>query len=123
MLTSHGKRSTERARILLDEIEAIRDEIGSEPLEFHGDYRLAALNHYHAVLPKAFQGIEVYENYPMFQEFGIEPKVDFKFDSYDNAAKKVARSSESKLNRISGLLFKTTFRPEGFSQSKRVGYF
>ena len=47
---------------------------------------------YPAVMPKAFQGIEVCIAHPIFETFGISPRVDCFFDSYDVAIEKMLRS-------------------------------
>lgn len=44
--------------------------------------------------PKAFQGIEVCENYPQLKKFGVRSQVSFIFDSYDVAVSRI-QSSES----------------------------
>lgn len=50
------------------------------------------LNSYPAVMPKAFQGIEVCETHPVFKTFGIEPRPDCYFDSYGVAVQKILNS-------------------------------
>lgn len=45
--------------------------------------RIKALNSYTAVLPKAFQGIDLCISHPMFEKFEITPKANTLTDSYD----------------------------------------
>ncbi len=45
-----------------------------------------------AVLPKAFQGIEICEDHPVFERFGIQPHTECLVDSYEVAVEKVACS-------------------------------
>src|SRR5262249_44916240 len=55
--------------------------------------QLSALSDFPAVLPKSFQGIDVCERHPVFDRFGIEPRVDCLIDSYELALAKVACST------------------------------
>jgi DNA-binding transcriptional LysR family regulator len=52
--------------------------------------RFAELSQLGAVLPKAFQGVEVCERHPMFEKFRIRVNPDCLMDSYEVAAAKVA---------------------------------
>lgn len=45
--------------------------------------RIAALSNYPAVLPKAYQGIDVCIGHPMFEKHGLVPKAMTLTDSYD----------------------------------------
>lgn len=178
-LTAHGKLLMERAKRLIQQADAIREEVQSDDVELRGHYRIAGthvlsaefltpawarvqkensrltseifslrssqvvsgvasgefdfgicfspqphpdleskplragqllvavrkghpltkrrwmehINEFTAVLPKAFQGIEVCERHPMFDKFGIKPKADALFDNYEVGATKVAESN------------------------------
>jgi LysR family cyn operon transcriptional activator len=48
--------------------------------------RINALNKLPAVLPKVFEGIEVCEDHPIFDKYGLTPKIQLAFDNYDVAA-------------------------------------
>ncbi len=52
----------------------------------------AQLSSYPAVLPKAFQGIEICERHPVFSQYGIQPQPDCLFDNYEVAIEKVIHS-------------------------------
>jgi DNA-binding transcriptional LysR family regulator len=54
-------------------------------MKLKAESRIKALNEYPAVLPKAFQGIELCTSHPMFEKFGLKPKVRTATDSYDIA--------------------------------------
>ncbi len=54
--------------------------------------QIAALSQYPAVLPKAFQGVDVCESHPVFEKFGIKVRPDCLIDSYEVALKKVGGS-------------------------------
>lgn len=55
--------------------------------------RISQLSQYTAVLPKAFQGVDVCERHPMFEKFGIKLKIDLLFDAYEIGMNKVAQST------------------------------
>ncbi len=55
--------------------------------------RYAMLSDLPAVMPKAFQGVDVCERHPMFEKFKIIVKPKCLFDSYEVAMKQVALSS------------------------------
>ncbi len=52
------------------------------------------LGSYTATLPKSYQGIDNCETHPIFEKFGIVPRVDLVFDNYEVAIRKV-RDSDS----------------------------
>ena len=54
--------------------------------------RLTGLSDYPAVLPKAFQGIELCISHPMFEMNGINPKPTTLTDSYDISLELIKRS-------------------------------
>ncbi len=51
------------------------------------------INDYPAVMPKAFQGIDVCETHPVFSKFNIQPKANFIFDSYEVATSQLLISN------------------------------
>ena len=55
--------------------------------------RLSDLSHYSAVLPKAFQGIDLCMTHPMFEEHGINPKATTLIDSYDVSLELIRKSN------------------------------
>ena len=63
-------------------------------LKFPLSKQLSLLNQYPAVLPKAFQGIDLCLTHPMFEKHGIAPSVSATFDSYDTALS-ILQSSHS----------------------------
>jgi len=54
--------------------------------------QLACISQYGAILPKAFSGIEVCEQNPMFKKFNIDINRDCLFDSYEIAEIKLSCS-------------------------------
>ena len=55
--------------------------------------RLSHLSDYPAVLPKAFQGIDLCISHPMFDTYGITPKATTMTDSYDISLKLIKESN------------------------------
>lgn len=54
---------------------------------------LNLLNNYDAVLPKAFEGIDICIQHPMFKKFGITPKPTCLIDSYDTSSELIRNSN------------------------------
>ncbi|MBI3505890.1 MAG: LysR family transcriptional regulator [Proteobacteria bacterium] len=50
------------------------------------------LSRYPAALPKSFQGIDNCEMHPMFDAFGIKPRAEFVYDSYEIATARLLSS-------------------------------
>lgn len=61
-------------------------------LKLKGVNRLKALNAYSAVLPKAYQGIDLCIGHPMFDKFGILPQANTLTDSYDISLELIRQS-------------------------------
>lgn len=69
---------------------AVRE--GHSVLRLRPAARLEALSRYPAALPKAFEGISNCESHPMFKKFGLVPRTQLLFDSYEIAAASVTAS-------------------------------
>lgn len=54
--------------------------------------QLKGVSAYPATLPKSYQGIDNCETHPVFGKFGVEPRVDLVFDSYEVALRKIQLS-------------------------------
>lgn len=83
-----ASRTLYKGRLLL----AVRR--GHPVLKLPPAARPAALSRWSAALPKAFGGIENCESHPAFRRYGIVPRADFMFDSYDAALARV-RATDS----------------------------
>ena len=55
--------------------------------------QIELLSQYPAVLPKAFQGIDLCITHPMFEKHGIRPQISTTFDSYDTAMRMIEESN------------------------------
>lgn len=61
-------------------------------LKLKGDAQINSVYAYPCTAAKSYQGIDNCESHPIFEKFGIEPRVDLIFDNYEVAVRKILLS-------------------------------